>query len=187
MSTSPVLSPRRGGLTKFCVGALALAAGPAMAARAPNPARPVSVEVYSGRWYEVARTPNKVQRGCGRPTTDFAGFSNGFFEVVETCHRSGPGGPLKTIKARAKIVSPRDNTRFRMSFFGGLIHQEYWVLDHADDNSWLIMATPGGNFVWLMARRPVLSKVGLAAATARVGALGYALGKLTFGGVDATG
>ena len=169
------------------LGLAALAAGSSTAARAPDPARPVSAEVYSGRWYEVARTPNKLQKDCQRPTSDFIGYADGAFEVVESCHRGGPEGPLKTIRARAKVISPRDNTRFRMSFFGGLVHQEYWVLDHADDNSWLIMATPGGNFVWLMARKPVLPKTALAAATARVGGLGYAPGRLIYAGVDAAG
>jgi apolipoprotein D and lipocalin family protein len=180
-------SPPRRLAAALCLGFAVFAAGAVGAARAPNPARAVSPEVYSGRWYEVARTPNKLQKDCQRPTSDFMGFTDGVFEVVESCHRGGPDGPLKTIKARAKVVSPRDNTRFRMSFFGGLVHQEYWVLDHADDNSWLIMATPGGNFVWLMARNPVLPKAALAAATARVAGLGYSAGRLIYGGVEATG
>ena len=106
---------------------------------------------------------------------------------MESCRRGGPDGSVKTLRARAKIISPRDNTRFRMSFFGGLVHQEYWVLDHADDNSWLIMATPGGNFVWLMARRPNLSTAALAAATAKVAGFGYPPGRLIYGGADAAG
>ena len=178
----------REGVLAACLLTLAgLAPAPVAAARAPEPAKPVSAELYSGRWYEVARTPNKLQKDCQRPTSDFTGFADGVFEVVESCHRGGPDGPLRTIRARAKVISPRDNARFRMSFFGGLVHQEYWVLDHADDNSWLIMATPGGNYVWLMARRPTLTKAALAAATARVGGLGYAPGKLIYGGVDAAG
>ncbi len=61
-----------------------------------------------------------------------------------------------------------------MSFLGGLKKQEYWVLDCADDHSWAIMATPGGNFVWLLARKPVLSEGAKAQALERVKALGYA-------------
>ncbi len=186
--SDPRVSPSFPGLPAvLCLSLAVLAAAPAGAARAPIPARPVSAEVYSGRWYEVARTANKLQKDCQQAFTDFEGFSDGTFAVAESCHRGGPDGPVKTIRARAKIISPRDNTRFRMSFFGGLVHQEYWVLDHAEDNSWLIMATPGGNYVWLMARSPVLPKAALAAATARVAWLGYPPGRLIFGGVDATG
>jgi apolipoprotein D and lipocalin family protein len=61
-----------------------------------------------------------------------------------------------------------------MSFLGGLKKQEYWVLDRADDQSWAIMATPGGNFVWLLSRKPAMDAAAKAAALARVKALGYA-------------
>ena len=65
-----------------------------------------------------------------------------------------------------------------MSFFGGLITREYWVLDHALDQSWVLMATPGGNNLWLLARRPVLDPAVRAMATARIAALGYNVGRL---------
>lgn len=162
------------------LGACALAAPTMAPAAAPKPLRPVSSDVYSGRWYEIARTPNTLQKDCEGATSDFLGWSDGAFTVVDTCHHGTPAGPAKVIRARAKIVSPQDNTRFRVSFFGGLVHQEYWILDHADDGGWAIMATPGGNYVWLLSRRPVLSASVRAAALARVAALGYAPSRLIF-------
>lgn len=160
------------------LGALAVA-GVAQAG-AHQPVRPVSSDLYSGRWYEIARTPNTMQKDCQGATSDFQGFADGAFTVVETCHRGSPAGPARTIKARAKIVTASGNTRFKMSFFGGLIHQEYWILDHAADDSWAVMATPGGNYVWLLSRRPSLPPSVQAAALARVNALGYALSRLVF-------
>ena len=35
------------------------------------------------------------------------------------------------------------------------------------------MATPGGNFVWLLSRKPVMDEATKSAALARVKALGY--------------
>lgn len=157
-----------------------LAAAPAARAMAHFPVRPVSADLYSGRWYEIARTPNTMQKHCQGATSDFRGLSAGTFTLVETCHRRTADGKAKVTRARGKIVSTSENTRFRISFFGGLIHQEYWILDHADDNSWAVMATPGGHYAWLLSRRPVLPAPVLAAALARVGALGYAPSRLVF-------
>jgi apolipoprotein D and lipocalin family protein len=67
-----------------------------------------------------------------------------------------------------------------MSFMAGMIHQEYWIIDHASDNSWIIMGTPGGNYVWLFSRRPALPAASLAAAVARAGALGYSPSHLVY-------
>lgn len=52
------------------------------------------------------------------------------------------------------------------------------MLDRADDQSWAIMATPGGNYVWLLSRRADMPSDIRAAALSRVRALGYA--KLEF-------
>jgi apolipoprotein D and lipocalin family protein len=158
----------------------ALVAAGAAQAGAHRPVRPVSSDLYSGRWYEIARTPNTMQKDCQGATSDFQGFEAGVFTVVETCRKGSPAGPAKTIRARAKIVPASENTRFKMSFFGGLIRQEYWILDHADDGSWAVMATPGGNYVWLLSRRPSLPPSVQAAALARVSALGYAPSRLVF-------
>jgi apolipoprotein D and lipocalin family protein len=160
-------------------GAILLAAAMARAG-APAPVRPVPADLYSGRWYEIARTPNGMQKDCEGPTSDFEGWSAGTFVVVNTCHKGGPRGETRVIRAKAKILTPRDNTRFRMSFFGGLVHQEYWIIDHADDGSWALMATPGGNYVWLLSRRPAMAPSSLAAALARAVALGYAPSRLVY-------
>jgi apolipoprotein D and lipocalin family protein len=167
-------------LAALCALAMATTAPAGARPGAPRPVRPVSSDLYSGRWYEIARTPNTLQKDCQGATSDFQGLAAGAFTVVETCHRGSPTGTAKTIRARAKIVPASDNTRFRMAFFGGLVHQEYWILDHADDNSWAVMATPGGNYVWLLSRRPSLPPSVQAAALARVGALGYAPSRLIF-------
>jgi apolipoprotein D and lipocalin family protein len=158
----------------FLLSALFLVlAVPAFAA-APAPAKAVSASLYSGRWYEIARTPNTLQKDCEGATSDFEDFTGAAFEVIDTCHAGSPTGPARVLRAKAKMLPGSENTRFRMGFFGGLVHQDYWILDHADDGAWAIMATPGGNYVWLLARRPALPPSVMAAAMARIRQLGYA-------------
>lgn len=154
----------------------ALAGGAALAG-APPPTKPVPAAFYSGRWYEIARTPNAGQRDCEAPTTDFVAQGSRF-RVRQVCHRGSPMGPEKTFNTTGKIVQGSQNTRFTLSFLGGLKKQQYWVLDCAKDDSWAIMATPGGHYVWLLARRPDLPAASQAVAVERVRALGYA--KLEF-------
>ncbi len=152
------------------LAASALTTG-ALAAAHP-PAKAVSAEFYSGRWYEIARTPNFGQRDCQAPSTDFTA-EGASFKVRQVCHRGGAAGPEKVFATTGRIIDGSQNTRFTMSFLGGLRKQEYWVLDCANDRSWAIMATPGGNYVWLIARTPDMPVATKAVALERVKELGY--------------
>jgi apolipoprotein D and lipocalin family protein len=154
------------------LAASALMAGVALAAATP-PTKPVAAEFYSGRWYEIARTPNGGQRNCQAPTTDFT-TDGAAFKVRQVCHRGSPRGAEKVFSTTGRIIPDSQNTRFTMSFLSGLKKQEYWVLDSANDRSWAIMATPGGNYVWLISRTPDLPAATKAVALERVKDLGYA-------------
>lgn len=159
---------------------VALAAAGAAVAGAPQPAKPVANALYSGRWYEIARTPNARQKNCQGDTSDFSPLGDGAFSVVETCHKGALSGPSRALKTKARILPGSRGAKFTMSFLGGLIHQQYWILDHAADNAWALMATPGGHYIWLLARRPTMEAAAKAGAISRLSALGYNPARLVF-------
>jgi apolipoprotein D and lipocalin family protein len=67
-----------------------------------------------------------------------------------------------------------------MSFFGGLISQEYWVLDQRTDEGWLILATRDGKYLWLMSQKPILPAPYRSEALARIRQLGFDTARLEF-------
>jgi apolipoprotein D and lipocalin family protein len=153
---------------------------PAPAVKA-QPSKSVPANLYSGRWYEIARTPNSMQADCnGASVTDFSGWSAGVFKAVQSCHKGSPGGPLKVMKVDGKVLPASQNAKIQLGMLGGLISQEYWILDHADDNRWLIMATANQRYVWLLSRAPALDAAGKAQAVARLQQLGFSLAHLAF-------
>lgn len=173
---------------RFLLPAIALATvaltAPAavLAATAPAiapPAEKIEIAHMTGRWYEVARLPNKTQKDCQGGTSDWEKTSDGY-AVVQTCHRGSVSAPATEWKAKAKVIDPRTNARFKMSFFGGVVSQEYWVLDHRAEQGWLILGTPGGKYLWLMSQRPSLSQAMKAQAVSRIKQLGYDASRLEF-------
>jgi apolipoprotein D and lipocalin family protein len=152
--------------------AAVLAAPPARTA-APQPVQGVAASMYSGRWYQVAHIVKSENHPCLGGAYDFTAAAAGSIAVDLICHERTPEGPVHVTHVKGSIVSGTGNAKFKMRFFGGLISQEYWVLDHAADLSWALMATPGGNYLWLLARRPTLSGPTLAAAKSHIRALGY--------------
>jgi apolipoprotein D and lipocalin family protein len=146
----------------------------------PQPAKPVAPNLYSGRWYEIARTNNKMQADCLASTTDFSGWRGGAFSAVQTCHKGSPTGPKQTVSVQGHVLPSSGNAKIQLGMLGGLISREYWILDHADDNGWLIMTTADGRYVWLMSRQPAIPQAVKVAAITRMQQLGLNLAKLAF-------
>lgn len=163
---------------------LCLASAGGDIANAIEPTRErVELTRLTGRWYEVARLPNKMQKDCAAATSDWV-RSGDIYSVVQTCHKGTAEGPKTEWRAKAQILDPQRNSRLRMSFFGGLLNQEYWVLDHRPDQGWVLLGTPGGRGLWLMSQRPALNPKVRAQALERVRQLGYDISKLEFAGRD---
>lgn len=161
--------------------AFALTSAPALATAAPpQPLKPVPAALYSGRWYEIARTHNHMQAGCEASTSDFSDWSSGSFSVTQSCHKGALNGPLQVMKVSGRVLPNCANAKMKLGVLGGLISQEYWIVDHADNGSWAIMDRSDGRYVWLLSRRPTLSPADKAAAMARLRALGFDLSRIDF-------
>ena len=151
----------------------------ALAVTPTPPAQHIEPAKMLGRWYEVARLPNKLQKGCTGGTSDWAKTAEGF-AVLQTCHKGALTAPPTLWKAKAKVVDPVTNARIKMTFFGGMLSQEYWVVADRVDQGWLVLATPSGHGLWLMSQRPNLAAPAKAQAVARIRALGYDVASLEF-------
>jgi apolipoprotein D and lipocalin family protein len=150
---------------------LALAAFAAAAvAGAPQPVKPAPADMYFGRWFQIARIAPTDPRPCHGAMDEFVPATAGGFAVIIACRDNS--GKQKRMSVKGEIVPGSAGAKFRIAFLGGLFHQEYWVLDHAADNVWALMATPGGHYLWLLSRTPVLA----ARERARVGVAMRALG-----------
>jgi apolipoprotein D and lipocalin family protein len=164
-----------GALTLALAASVAFATAPT----SPEPTKSVDPTRYVGRWYEIARFPNKIQADCAAATSDWAPAGAGVFSVVQTCHEGSPSGPQKVWRADGRVLNP-GGTKIRLGFFGGLIQRDYWIIDRGDDYSWCIMSMPNPKYVWIMSRRPVLTAGQRSALVQRAHALGYDTANLVF-------
>ena len=67
-----------------------------------------------------------------------------------------------------------------MAFFGGVVTQDYVILDHRPDQGWLVLATANGRYLWLMSQKPSLPEAVKAQALARIRQMGFDVGRLEF-------
>ncbi|WP_309623067.1 lipocalin family protein [Novosphingobium sp.] len=136
----------------------------------PQPAKPVELSRYLGRWYEVARYEQGFQKDCDGVTADYALRDDGMIAVINTCRK--PDGAVKQAKGKAKVVDTATGAKLKVSFFGPF-YGDYWVLDHADDYSWAIVGEGSGRYLWLLSRDASPGQARIDAMIARAGAMGY--------------
>lgn len=136
----------------------------------PQPAKPVEIERYLGKWYEIARYEQGFQKNCDGVTANYARRDDGLISVLNTCRK--PDGKLTDAKGRAKIVDGSNDAKLRVSFFGPFFG-DYWVLDRAEDYSWAIVGEPSGRYLWILSRSADPDADAVEALYARAASLGY--------------
>jgi len=159
--------------------AACLMLAPVSAAAAVEPVGRIELSKMMGRWYEVARVPNVLQKDCQAGASDWTPQAKGF-AVVQSCRKDSPDGPLKVWKAKATVADPHTNAKFKMSFFGGVVSQDYVVVEHRPEQGWLVLATANGKYLWLMSQKPTLPAAIRTQALARIRQLGFDVGRLEF-------
>ena len=97
-------------LTAAVSAAVVLTAGPATAQ-----SRAVDLDRFDGRWFEIARNPNDVQKDCRRAQIDFTPQSRADrYGLLVTCTRRADGG-VETLRANARVTDTATNAKFRFT------------------------------------------------------------------------
>lgn len=148
--------------------------------RAPQPAKAVEIErLWSGRWHEVARLPDRLTDGCVAGASIYTPVSATRIDVRDTCQVGTPTGPEKAIGGRGEILDPGTNAKLRVRYLGGLVTWDYWILDRAEDYSWFISADPTFERLFIYTRE-IPDPAETARLVERARALGYDVSRLEF-------
>jgi apolipoprotein D and lipocalin family protein len=158
-------------------GAALLALGvPAQAADPPT-AGPLSLDgFYSGVWYEQARTPTRLTRGCEHATTTYGRTDLGEVAVTDACRQGGPEGRERAISGIGRLQDPGQNAVLEVRYRFGPFRpsRTYRVIAHAPDGQWFISAEPGFERIYMFSRPTALPVEEIEAQIAHVRAQGYA-------------
>ena len=148
---------RKMGMLLFAAGAL-WPAKPVEAAGANAPldvVPQVDLNRYAGKWYEIARLPNRFQRDCvGGTTATYTLRPDGKITVLNECRTDN--GRVKSAKGTARIADPKGpNSKLNVTFFWPF-SGNYWIIDLDPQYRWAVVGEPSRKYLWVLSRTPQL-------------------------------
>ncbi len=164
-----------------------LLAGTATLADATQPRAVVpSVDLsrYAGKWYEIARLPNRFQKNCvGEVAATYSLLANNQMKVVNKCRQKN--GQTMRAEGQARLANKSGpnsklEVRFAPAWLSWLsaVWGDYWIIDLADDYSYAVVGTPDRKYLWILARAPNLDEAMYQRIIQQTAAQGFAVAQV---------
>jgi apolipoprotein D and lipocalin family protein len=149
-------------------------------AAAPLPTQDwVDLARYAGRWYEIARLPNRFQEKCaGDVAASYALRPDGRVTVVNECRKKdGTVTRVEGVARRAEPKGPasRLKVRFAPGFLSFLpfVWGDYWIVELDRDYQYAVVGDPSRRYLWILSRRPVMDEATYASIVDKARGLGF--------------
>jgi lipocalin len=117
----------------------------------------VDLNRYIGRWYEIARLPNRFEKGLICVTAEYSFRKDGKIQVLNSGHKEENPAKKSTAKGKAWVPDPAEPGRLKVQFFwpfsGGyyIFHLDTTNYDYA------LVGSPDRKYFWLLSRKPSIS------------------------------
>ena len=161
------------------VGVVSLAIMLSACSSAPTipTAKSVDLPRFMGDWYVIANIPTWPERDAYNAVESYKLDPDGSIATTFTFRKGAFDGPEKVMRPRGFVTDTESNAVWGMQFVWP-IKAEY-LISHVDAGyTETIIARSSRDYVWIMARKPVLSEADYARLVQIVADLGYDVGKL---------
>jgi len=137
----------------------------------------VDLQRFMGSWYVIASIPTFLERNAHNAVESYELNPDGTIATTFTFHKGAIDGPVKTMKPRGWVRDTASNARWGMQFIWP-IKAEYLIAHVDDQYTETIIARSARDYVWIMARKPVLVDEDYQRLLGMVGKMGYELSKV---------
>jgi apolipoprotein D and lipocalin family protein len=139
----------------------------------------VDLNRYTGRWYEIAKYPNRFERKCDRNVmATYTLRSDGKISIVNTC--TTREGKLTQANGWAKVVDQKTGSKLKVTFFWPFFG-DYWIIDLSPNYEYAVVGEPSRKYLWILSRTAKMDDKLYAEITNRLAAKGYDATKLERG------
>lgn len=155
----------------------------AQSTAALKPIPSLDVPRYMGRWYEIAKFPNRFQKKCVSDTSaQYSLLPGGGLRVLNQCRLQN--GEMDVADGEARQLggstSPTLEVRFAPAWLSWLpmVWGNYWVIDLDAGYQLAAVSEPQREYLWILSRAPVVEPAQYAALLERLKAMGLDTARL---------
>lgn len=148
----------------------------------PEGVRPVTgfeLERYLGTWYEIARLDHDFERGLIDVTAEYSARADGGVRVINSGYNPEQGR-RQSVEGRAYFVDTPDIGRLKVSFFGPFYGAYNIIALDKQDYRYAMIAGNSRDYLWILARTPVLEPQILQALIEQAKSLGFPTADLIY-------
>ena len=144
---------------------------------APNKAvEKVDLNRYAGKWYSLYSIPTIFDKGTRETTTTYTLNKDGYYDVLTTAKKQDE--ELHTYTSKLFPADGSRDGRMKAQFLWPF-KVDYWIIELADDYSYVVVGHPDKKFLFIMSRKPTMDKALFEELVAKCKAMGYPVEKLT--------
>jgi apolipoprotein D and lipocalin family protein len=117
----------------------------------------LDINKYVGTWFEIARLPNKFEKGLECVTATYKIKKDGKIEVINKGHLVKDHSKIKKIKGVAWVPDKNEPARLKVSFFWPF-SGKYWVLALDNEYNYALVGDPSRKYLWILSKFNKLEK-----------------------------
>lgn len=137
----------------------------------------VDLTRFMGAWYVIACIPTTIETEAYNAVESYELEKDGSIDTVFTFRKGSFDGPQKRYNPHGFVEKDSGNALWGMQFIWP-IRAEYRIVYLSQDYGITVIARNARDYVWIMARKPVIEDNQYLALTEFVAELGYDVNKL---------
>jgi apolipoprotein D and lipocalin family protein len=144
----------------------------------PNkPVEKIDLKRFAGKWYSMYSIPTMFDSGTRETTAVYTLNKDGYYNVLTTA-KKGDDNEIHTYTSKLFPVEGTNNSELKAQFMWPW-KVDYWVIDIADDYSYVVVGHPDHKFLFIMSRKPYMDKKLYEQLVEKCKEMGYPVEKLT--------
>lgn len=141
------------------------------------PVNKLDLKKYSGTWYSLYSIPTIFDKGSRETTTKYTLNKDGFYNVLTTYKKPNEE---KIYSRNSKMFPSEDGNNGELQAqFIWPIKVDYWIIELAEDYSYVVVGHPDHKFLFIMGRNKSIPKKTYEEIILHCKLKGYDVSKLT--------